>query len=97
MSIFNVFPENIFFKPFKKSMFSSSFLSVNVLCIITSILSYKILEFLKIFYFLSLFLFSSMISSISFGVTMNGFIGKSLILPVTRKESCVCRESIVTS
>lgn len=39
--IFKILPENIFFKPFKKSMFSSSFLSVNVLCIITSILFYK--------------------------------------------------------
>lgn len=39
--IFSVFPENIFFKPFKKSIFSSSFLSVNVLCIITSVLFYK--------------------------------------------------------
>ena len=43
------------------------------------------------------FRFPSIICIISAGVTTNGFIGKSLMLPVTRYASCSCRASIVTS
>ncbi len=45
----------------------------------------------------SLFLLSSIIFIISSGLTTNGFIGKSLMFPVTKNVSSVWRESIVTS
>ncbi len=39
--MFKVFPENIFLRPFKKFIFSSSFFSANVLCIDTFVLFHK--------------------------------------------------------